>query len=282
MQHIEFFHRTHFARQYRRRPARKTLAPYIDFFWETDFEELYDRYPRGFSDVLFPNTGYTYMINLGTPFALQLGGTRYPVKQDIFLPRHQALIAQHGAGNRIFGIKFRVSPIVLEKSVNFSEYRGSVHPLSYLIEKPLLQQVKAAAGFDERVQLLSDHYGAIIERAAGARQPVTLVTDLLQECARTRGFHQSIGQLAEARGVSARTLQRYFLATTSTSGKQALQILRIRTAVELLVSRPQEFRHEDFGYYDYSHFLKHLKSFLGGAPTDIAKPHLELFRNRTP
>ncbi|RYD94069.1 MAG: hypothetical protein EOP50_10105, partial [Sphingobacteriales bacterium] len=155
MQHIEFFHRTHFDRKYHRRHARRGLSYFIDFFWETDFDELFTRYPEGFSDVLFPNLGYTYMLNLGTPFALELGGKRYPVKQDIFLPRHLPLIAHHTAGNRIFGIKFRVSPIVLEKDVNFSEYRESVHPLAYLIDKPLLQQVKAAAHFEERVQLLS-------------------------------------------------------------------------------------------------------------------------------
>ncbi|RYY64329.1 MAG: AraC family transcriptional regulator [Chitinophagaceae bacterium] len=280
MQHVEFFHRAHFEKKYRRRHARKALSYFIDFFWETDFDELFTRYPQGFTDALFPNLGYTYMINLGTPFVMQLGAERYPVKQDIFLPRQVPMLAHHTAGNRIFGIKFRVSPVVLEKTVNFSEYRASVHPLSYLIDKPLLQQVKSARSFEERVQLLSDHYGRIIERPTEAQHPVPIVTGLLKDCGEHRDFTTPIAELAAARGISARTLQRYFLATTGITGKQALQILRIRTAVELLVGHPAGLRYEDFGYYDYSHFFKHLRSFLGGAHIEIAKPHLELLRSR--
>ncbi|RYY41605.1 MAG: AraC family transcriptional regulator [Chitinophagaceae bacterium] len=275
MQHREFIHSTHFARNYHRRHARKALSYFIDFFWETNFDELLAQHPGGFSDALFPNVGYTYMLNLGTPFVMQLDGTRYPVKQDIFLPRHLPMVCHHQVGNRIFGIKFRVSPIVLEKNVNFSEYREAVHPLAYLIDKPVLQAAKSAANFEERVQLLSAYYGRIIDRHAGAREPVAIVTSLLRACSETRQFNQSIAELAAGYGVSARTLQRYFLATTSITGKQALQILRIRTAVELLSARPQAFRFEDFGYYDYSHFFKHLKSFMNGH-------HLELLARSSP
>ncbi|GAB4093119.1 helix-turn-helix domain-containing protein [Flaviaesturariibacter terrae] len=284
MQHVEFFHRSHFERRYHRRPARRALAPFIDFFWETDFDDLLARHPEGFSDALFPNVGYTYMINLGTPFELQLGATRYRVKQDIFLPRQQAMVAYHSGGNRIFGIKFRVSPIVLEKEVNFSEYRESVHPLSYLIEKPLLEAVKGARNFDERMQLLSSHYERMIERHGGPEgagpAPVSLVTGLLRDCSERRDFNTALSELAAAHGISARSLQRYFLASTSTTGKQALQILRIRSAVELLVNDPAAFRYEDFGYYDYSHFFKHLRSFVSSAHIEIARPHLELLRTK--
>ncbi|RYY90055.1 MAG: AraC family transcriptional regulator [Chitinophagaceae bacterium] len=261
MTHTEFIHRAHFTHNYHRRHARKALSYFIDFFWETDFDTLLAQHAQGFSDALFPNVGYTYMLNLGTPFVMELDGTRYPVKQDIFLPRHLPMICHHQAGNRIFGIKFRVSPIVLEKNVNFSEYREAVHPLAYLIDKNVLKAAKGAANFEERVQLLSHYYGRIIDKHAGEREPVAIVTQLLRDAGERRDFSRGLAELASHHGISPRTLQRYFLATTSISGKQALQILRIRTAIELLVNRPNEFRYEDFGYYDYSHFLKHLKQF---------------------
>ena len=80
--------------------------------------------------------------------------------------------------------------------------------------------------------------------------------------------------------ISTRTLQRYFEATTSITSKQALQILRIRKAVEKLTAAPDDFHFRQFGYYDYSHFYKHLKQFLNQHTASILQPHLRLL-NRT-
>ncbi|TCJ13529.1 AraC family transcriptional regulator [Flaviaesturariibacter flavus] len=279
MQHIEFFDRAHFAERYHRQKPARRLAAFIDFFWETDFDTLWKAHPQGFSDALFPNVGYTYMLNLGTPFVMQLADTRYPVKQDIFLPRQECLVCHHQPGNRIFGIKFRVSPIVLEKDVNFSEYRGAVHPLSYLIDRELVQRVKAAPTFARRMAILSEYYERMIDQHEGARRPVALVTGILKTVSEQRLYAASIADLAARHNVSPRTLQRYFLATTGMTGKQALQILRIRNAVELLSAHPGKFNYADFGYYDHSHFYKHLREFFGdGAHLHLVKPHLQLLR----
>ncbi|RYZ23718.1 MAG: AraC family transcriptional regulator [Chitinophagaceae bacterium] len=278
-QHVEFFDRAHFAERYHRQKPGRRLAPFIDFFWETDFDTLWKAHPQGFSDALFPNVGYTYMLNLGTSFVMQLGATRYPVKHDIFLPRQHCLLCHHQPGNRIFGIKFRVSPIVLDKEVNFSEYRGAVHPLSYLIDKEVVLRVKAANGFARRIAIVSEYYERMIAQHEGARGPVTLVTGILKAGSEQRSFAEPIATLAARHDVSPRTLQRYFLATTGMTGKQALQILRIRSAVELLSARPGKFNFADFGYYDHSHFYKHLREFLGnGDQLEMAKPHLQLLR----
>jgi len=111
VQHVEFFHQDHFEHKYHRKKAKKSLAHFIAFFWETDFEQLWEQYPTGFSDALFPNIGYTYLINLGTPFVMQLENERYEIRSHSFLPRSKNMICHHSAGNRIFGIKFKVSPV---------------------------------------------------------------------------------------------------------------------------------------------------------------------------
>ena len=130
VQHIEFFHRDHFEYRYFRKKAKKSLSQFIDFFWETDFDTLFEQYPEGFSDALFPNVGYTYLINLGTPFVMQLGEDSFEMKSDGFLPRHRNMVCHHSPGNRIFGIKFKVSPLLFEKKINFSEYREFIFPLA--------------------------------------------------------------------------------------------------------------------------------------------------------
>ena len=135
MQHIEFFHIDHFENDYHRVKPVKELEGFIDFFWETKFDELLQQYPEGFSDALFPNIGYTYLINLGTPFIMQIGDKKFNMKTDGFLPRNKSIECYHRQGNKLFGIKFKISPIIFKTKVNFAEYREYIYPLSYLMEQ---------------------------------------------------------------------------------------------------------------------------------------------------
>ena len=281
VQHVEFFHRDHFEYRYHRKKAKKSLSQFIDFFWETDFETLLEQYPNGFSDALFPNVGYTYLINLGTPFIMQLEEEKYEVKNDGFLPRHKNMVCHHSVGNRIFGVKFNVSPVIFQKKINFAEYREYIFPLAYLIDRAIIESVRHAKEFDERMQILSDYYEDIIQQYAGSLKQVDIVTQILQDSVEKNSFDVSIEELSERYKISTRTLQRYFEATTSITSKQALQILRIRKAVEKLTTHPEEFHYSQFGYYDYSHFYKHLKQFLSHHTITIIQPHLQLLKGHT-
>ena len=90
----------------------------------------------------------------------------------------------------------------------------------------------------------------------------------------------SIEELSGRYNISSRTLQRYFEATTSITSKQALQILRIRKAIEDLTASPSQFHFSTYGYYDYSHFYKHLKQFLNRHTIALVKPHLQLLKRK--
>src|SRR6185436_18949647 len=119
---------------YHRVKAQDSLAHLIDFFWETNFDALWHQYPDGFSDALFPNIGYTYLINLGTPFTMQVDNILFDMKTDGFLPRHKAIECYHKPGNDLFGIKFKISPVIFKTKINFAEYREFIYPLSYLMD----------------------------------------------------------------------------------------------------------------------------------------------------
>ena len=73
MQHVEIIDALHFKENYYRIKPPQALAHLIDFYWQTKFEKLWELYPAGFSDALFPNIGYTYLVNLGTAFIMQVG-----------------------------------------------------------------------------------------------------------------------------------------------------------------------------------------------------------------
>jgi AraC-like DNA-binding protein len=275
-QHVEFFDRDHFEYNYFRKKAKGELARFIDYFWETDFDALYTKYPTGFSDALFPNLGYTYIMNLGTPCVMQLDDKQFELKTDCFLPRNCNMICHHSKGNKLFGIKFKVSPVVFEKKVDFSEYKNYIFPLAYLMDRNVINLLKEAGGFDKRVQIVSEHYNKIIKQHAGSLEYIDIVTDILDSYYTDHDFGLSIEDLAAKHKITSRTLQRYFEKATSISSKQALQIIRIRKAVEHLVTDPSTFNFEVYGYYDHSHFYKHLKQFVSRTNINIDEPHLKL------
>jgi len=276
LQHIEFLDRSHFELNYHRIPAPVELSHFIDFFWETNFDHLWKQHPEGFSDVLFANTGYTYLINLGTPFVMQVGEKKFDMRTDGYLPRHRTLECFHQKDNRLFGIKFRVSPILFIKEINFSEYREYIFPLSYLLDALVIDQIKTAGSFSARVDVLTAYFNSIILENSNKQQPVTIVTTIMTDCDRKNDFNISIEELASQYGISSRTLQRYFETCTGIGSKPALQVMRIRKATEQLVNSPGDFHYSKYGYYDYSHFSKHLRSFLKINEQHRRNLHLEI------
>ena len=278
MQHIEFFDIDHFENNYHRVKPLRELEGFIDFFWETKFDDLLKENPKGFSDALFPNIGYTYLINLGTPFIMQVDDKKFSMKTDGFLPRNKSIECYHRTGNKLFGIKFKISPIIFKTKVNFAEYREYIYPLSYLMEQTVIDQVKKAASFEERINILNAYFQSIIKTYSGSWEPIRIVSEILQHCDSNNDFTTSIEEFAAQYHIAARTLHRYFETTTSLSSKKALQVFRIRKAVQQLVNSPLDFKYENYGYYDYSHFCKHLKQFLQKDTIAGLKPHLQLLQ----
>jgi AraC-like DNA-binding protein len=278
VQHVEFFDKEHFEFRYHRKKARRSISDFIEFFWETDFDSLWDEHPNGFSDALFPNIGYTYLINLGTPFVMQLEDAKHEIRSDGFLPRHKNMICHHTKGNKIFGIKFRISPVVFEKKVNFFDYREFIYPLAYLMEREIISKLKSLSSFEKRVELISAHYEKIVTNNKGLLPYVDIVTDTLKDFA-NRGYNMPVEEAASKYKISSRTLQRYFEATTSVTAKQAFQLMRIRKAVNDLIADPASFDSSLYGYYDHSHFYKHLRSFLDNPWIQMKQPHLKLLRS---
>ncbi len=276
MQHLEFVHQQHFETNYHRVYPEGRLNLFIDFFWQTRFDTLLEQYPEGFSDVLFPNLGYTYLVNLGTPFTMQVNDNKVPVKQGGFLPRLNMIKAFHSKGNCLFGIKFKVSPVIFQKKINFAEYSGTVFPLSYLLEPQIIQQLQTDISFDQRVQLLSDYYDAILQQHQGSLKPIEVVVAILDHVNRQQAFKVSIEEHAAEHQISSRTLQRYFEAATGTGSKQALQVLRIRKAIHHIIHTPHSFHYSKYGYYDFSHFYKHLKQFLQMEGLQHLQPHMQV------
>ena len=87
-----------------------------------------------------------------------------------------------------------------------------------------------------------------------------------------------IENFAKEYNISTRTLQRHFENVTSISSKTALQIMRIRKATHHLATSPVDFNYSLYGYYDQSHFYKHLKKFLQKETLQDMQLHLQLLK----
>lgn len=207
---------------------------------------------------------------------MKVGDQKFDMRTDGFLPRPQAIECFHQPGNCLFGIKFRVSPILFIKNINFAEYRSFIFPLSYLIDPSVVETVKKASGFPERVAILSEHFTSLISTNENSQHQVRIVTSIMNACDRDNDFNTPIEEYARRFKISIRTLQRYFETCTGTGSKQALQILRIRKATEHLVNSPADFHFSTYGYYDYSHFFKHLRVFLQNDSKGKMDLHLSL------
>ncbi|MCB0716043.1 MAG: hypothetical protein R2796_10915 [Chitinophagaceae bacterium] len=262
MRHIEFIHNEHFENNYHRVAPPNALRHFIDFFWETNFDSLWEKHPTGFSDAQFPNIGYTYIINLGNSFTMHVEDKPFKTKTDSFLPRYHAIECFHKPGNHLFGIKFRISPILFEKKINFAEYRGQFYPLSYLLEQSVIDDLKKLKTFTARVQYLSSYFIAQLKQQDASWQAVHLVSQLLEDCYQQNNFSISLENEAAKNKITVRTLQRYFEACTGISSKKALQVMRIRKAIMQIITAPDRFHYSTYGYYDYSHFHKSIKKFL--------------------
>jgi AraC-like DNA-binding protein len=279
MQHVEFFDSDHFENNYFRTPPPAGLSHLIDFFWETKFDSLWKKYPKGFSDAQFPNIGYTYLINLGTPFVMQVADKKISMKTDGFLPRYNPIECFHKPGNHLFGIKFRISPVIFKKKINFSEYREYIYPLSYLLEQPVIEQAKAAKSFDNRTDLLSNYFLSELSKHEDSSRAVNIVSTIMNDCFQQNMFDVSIDKLSSKYKISSRTLQRYFENCTGISSKHALQVMRIRKAVSHLATSPIDFHYSQYGYYDHSHFYKHLRQFMQKSTLKKMQPHLLLLES---
>jgi AraC-like DNA-binding protein len=144
------------------------------------------------------------------------------------------------------------------------------------LEKKIIDEIKRSGSFEERVEILVAYFNKLVNEFDGSSRQVKIVSEILDFCNNNNNFSTPIETLARKYNISSRTLQRYFEITTSLSTKKTLQILRVRKAVSQIAKDPSAFDLKSYGYYDYSHFYKHLKQFLQKSTLVKLKPHLNL------
>lgn len=120
---------------------------------------------------------------------MQLQKDSFEVKNDGFIPSHSYITCHQSFGNRLFGIKFKVCPIVFEKDIDFSEYREFIFPLAYLIDRSIVNKVKSASSFIHRAAIVFENYENLVNKYEGLLKYVNNVTEIVTDCKNKNDFN---------------------------------------------------------------------------------------------
>ncbi len=239
------------------------LAGHIEFFSESSFEATRQHITgESFSVKMFPSWTPTFYINLGEPYYITLGNTRYFIRadEDILILRNCTVERYNSPADNILTVKFFPGGLEAVLGIKQTALQDKVINLSKILPVQLLQQIKQPLAFEERIALLQNYF------LARYRKPddyyLKFVNDAIDTYAGT-GLQFKNAELAEKLFTTSKTINRYFNQVIGTSPKNYFSIMRTRTALTGYVNRSAAFIPFEYGYYDMSHFYKDVVKFTG-------------------
>lgn len=253
------------------RPCEE-LADHIDFFSES-VPEQYPEFTSGydFTVEMFPSWTPTMYINLGSPYQLSLGETKFNIRanDDVLILRDTRTVRHNLPGDYIFTIKFHPGGLEAVLGISQLSLTERVTDLKKLLPSDLLEKVKAPVTFDERKQLLENFF---IKRTK-QKKPDHYLKFIAETIVRydENKMQLNINQLAEKQFTTSKTINRYFHRVIGTSPKNYFFLFRARMALTAYMARKNAFDPQTYGYYDWSHFYKDVVKFTGQRLADIPK-----------
>jgi hypothetical protein len=227
MPYCEFFDEDYFSNNYIKKQPNTSLSLICDFFWESNFQpEL----QPPFSDKVFPDTGYSAVFNIGTPFRITIDGQLLYISKDIFFPRNRIVKSIHSAGNKLFGIKFHVNPFLLKNEYGKSNSPSAISPLLDLFNESLISEIKYAASFDDRVKIAEKYLSAQLNNCSN-KIGIDLVTGVIKEMKKGTGI-SSYDAIINNIPFTGEVIHRYFTECAGWSLHNCWKNLRFRKAIK--------------------------------------------------
>ena len=241
------------------------LADYIEFFSESSAQETYHYVANNqFTIRMFPSWTPTFYINLGEPYRLTVGPTQYLINKstDVLILRNNIVERHNLPTDHIFTVKFFPGGLEAILGINQVQLVDQVVNLATILPITLICRIKQLTDFEERTELLQDFFLSQFnsrKKSDHYRQFVTSTIGTFD----ASGMALNTGQLAERMFLTSKTINRYFHRVVGTPPKQFFTTLRARTALLNYVANKDRFTPDDYGYYDMSHFYKHVVKFTG-------------------
>jgi AraC-like DNA-binding protein len=247
---------------YREFAPPPALAAHVRCLWVLEAPED----PGAAADPVLPDGCAEIVVHYeGGVERLDAGGVRV-------LSRHRAAVVGQIEGPLllrprgrvgILGVRLRPEGAAALLGVPAADLAGRSLSLEEVLGsrgRRLQEGIVGARSTGERVALAS---GILAERgAAPPPEPVRAAVRL----AEGTGGRASVDRLAGAAGVSGRHLERLFRAQVGLPPKTLSRILRFRSALALLGTRPAAVVAADCGYADQAHLHRDFRDFAGAPP----------------
>lgn len=264
--HSEIFNSNYFQKQYRIALPPKELQQEIDFFWQFNgYSSL--ELEQSVGEQLFANLSSSLVFNLGSPFLYYEKNEAIIVDQSsLIAPRTLPIIFEHFAHNQLFGIKLHPAGLSRLLGINARLVDNQIIPLVDI--KPQfrnLEQLLLGNSFEHACSSASQFLWENIQ--SSTLHKTTLVAQAIQLY--QTNLEGQVTEISNRLFVSQKTLTRYFKETLGINPKTCFNIIRLRTALKNYVAQKVNFSIYDFGYTDYSHFVKEVKRYTHHIPSQL-------------
>ncbi len=239
------------------------LGKYIEFFSESAVDLTQDLLKNEpFSVRMFPSWSPTCYINLGEPYHLLDRGEVYTVREDedVLVLRDSMVERFNSPLDHIVTIKFRPGGTEALLNEPITNLNNHALALSTLLPKRLIQSVKKAESFSQRVVLLEAFFSNRLPGNPGFR------VQYMQEAItayQASGYALNNSALADILCLTPKTLNRYFIQVAGVAPKIFLGNLRARMALADYIQTRRGFVAAKYGYFDSSHFYKEVLTLTG-------------------
>jgi len=187
---------------------------------------------------------------------------------DVLVLRDSIVTRYNQPSDHIFTVKFFPGGLERILGIPQTKFISQVVALKSIIPQALIQQVKTAGAFEQRMQLLQQYLLLNYTRKKRKDHYIQLVKDSI-DLYHNGSMQYNTGETAEKMFVTSKTINRYFNNIIGISPKKYFSILRARMALTAYVANKKAFVPCDYGYYDMSHFYREMIRFTGQSMSGV-------------
>ena len=245
-------------------PPCEELADFVEFFSESSSEATHAHFKNAFTVRMFPSWTPTFWINLGSAYYLATKNNRCLVQpgQDVVILRDSTVERCNLPDDHIFTVKFFPGGMEAIFDIDQSKLINKVADLREILPASLILCVRKMTGFENRIKLLQDFFLCQLKIKKSRDHYIRLVTKSIAYY-EAGDMQYNVSEMSARLFTTSKSINRYFNRVIGTTPKNYFSILRTRTALTTYVGNKKTFIPSDFGYYDMSHFYKHVVMFTG-------------------
>lgn len=245
------------------------LRSVVKYYWT--LEVPFD--PNNEKQKIIPDGCIEMTFNLKDPIKKHLSESEFIIQSNCMImgQRTKSFDIEPVGDVQSFAVcfyPFGFSSLISEPLGSFVDQDLSIEALfGKPVASELEQKIFDANNTEERIRIIEAFLFARLHENTSLDKLISHTVDLLIE---TNG-KLSIGTILENDPSQRRQLERKFKKHIGISPKRLSRIIRLQTALKLILSEDQNLTRIAYesDYFDQSHFIKDFKEFIGSTPKQM-------------